>query len=59
MKHRHTNTKNKISKNYFLVLSVLPMLEKHIRLGHNGIVDPSVNLSISDLKGMDRSNKVV
>ena len=37
-------------------------VEKHIRLGHAGIVDHSVDLSIPDFfkkykKGMDRSNK--
>ena len=39
-----------------------PLLKKkHIRLGHAGIMDYSVDLSIPDLKkykkGMDRSNK--
>ena len=33
-----------------LVLSVSPLLKKHIRLGHAGIVDHSVDLSIPDLK---------
>ena len=37
-------------------------LEKHIRLGHAGVMDHSVNLSIPDFKkykqGMDRSNKI-
>ena len=37
-------------------------VQKHIRLGHAGIVDHSVDLSIPDFKkkykkGMDRSNK--
>ena len=45
-----------------LVPSVSPLLKKHIRLGHAGIVDHSVDLSIPDFKksikkGMDRSNK--
>ena len=45
-----------------LVPSVSPMLKKHIWLGHAGIMDHSVDLSIPDLKkkykkGMDRSNK--
>ena len=43
-----------------LVPSVSPLLKKHIRLGHAGIVDHSVDLSIPDLKKkykrMDRSN---
>ena len=33
-------------------------MKKHVRLGHAGIVDHSVDLSIPDFKnGMDRSNK--
>ena len=45
-----------------LVPSVSPLLKKHIRLGHAGIVDHYVDLSIPDFKkkykkGMDRSNK--
>ena len=45
-----------------IVPSVSPLLKKHIRLGHVGIVDHSVDLSIPDFKksikkGMDRSNK--
>ena len=45
-----------------IVPSVLPLLEKHIRLGHAGIVDHFVDLSIKKKKinikkGMDRSNK--
>ena len=44
-----------------LVPSVSPLLKKHIRLGHAGIVDHAVDLSIPDFKkyknGMDRSNK--
>ena len=45
-----------------LVPSVSPLLTKHVRLGHAGIVDHSVDLSIPDFKksikkGMDRSNK--
>ena len=40
---------------------VLPLLKKHIRLGHDDIMDHSVNLSTPDFlkkyeKGMDRSN---
>ena len=45
-----------------LVPSVSPLLKKHIRLGHAGIVDHSVDLSIPDLKKynkeMDRSKAV-
>ena len=33
-----------------LVPSVSPLLKKHIRLGHAGIVDHSVDLSIPDFK---------
>ena len=33
-----------------LVPSVLPLLKKHIMLGHAGIVDHSVDLSIPDFK---------
>ena len=47
-----------------LVRLVPPLLKKkkHIRLGHAGIVDHSVDLSIPDFlkrykKGMDRGNK--
>ena len=60
-KTKHTQ---KIGHKIFeeLVPSVSPLLKKHIRLGHAGIVDHSVNLSIPDLKKkykkrMDRSNK--
>ena len=54
-KHRKQNFEE-------LVPWVPPLLKKHIRLGHAGIVDHSVDLSIPDLKkkykkGMDRSNK--
>ena len=33
-----------------LVPSVSPLLKKHIRLGHAGIMDHSVDLSIPDFK---------
>ena len=33
-----------------LVPSVSPLFKKHIRLGHAGIVDHSVDLSIPDFK---------
>ena len=44
----YTNIGHKIFEE--LVLSVSPLLKKHIRLGHAGIVDHSVDLSIPDLK---------
>ena len=45
-----------------LVPSVSPLLKMHIRLGHAGIMDHSVDLSIPDFKKsikkkMDISNK--
>ena len=43
-----TNIKHNIFEE--LVPSVSPLLKKHIRLGHDGIVDHSVDLSIPDLK---------
>ena len=47
----HTQTWNKISEE--LVPSVLPLLKKkNIKLGHAGIVDHSVNLSMSDFKNI-------
>ena len=56
------NIEHKIFKE--LVPSVSPLLKKHIGLGHAGIVDHSVDLSIPDIffkykKGMDRSNKKI
>ena len=56
----YTNTKHIMFEE--LVPSVLPLLKKHIRLGHAGIVHHSVHLSIPDFflkykKWMDRSNK--
>ena len=44
----YTSIKHKIFEE--LVPSVSPLLEKHIRLGHAGIVDHSVVLSIPDKK---------
>ena len=44
----YTNIGHKIFEE--LVPSVSPLLKKHIRLGHAGIVDHSVDLSIPDLK---------
>ena len=56
----YTNIEHKILEE--LVPLVSPLLKKHIRLRHAGIVDHSVDLSIPDFKkvlkkGMDRSNK--
>ena len=42
----YTNIGHKIFEE--LVPSVSPLLKKHVRLGHAGIVDHSVNLSIPD-----------
>ena len=42
----YTNIEHKIFEE--LVPSVSPLLEKHIRLGHAGILDRSVDLSIPD-----------
>ena len=42
----YTNIKHKIFEE--LVPSVSPLLKKHIRLGHAGIVNHSVDLSIPD-----------
>ena len=47
-KTKLTNIGHKIFEE--LVPSVSPLLKKHIRLGHAGIVDHSVDLSIPDLK---------
>ena len=62
-----THTKQNIHKHRTqifaeLVPSVSPLLKKHIRLGHAGIADHSVDLSIPIFflkykKEMDRSNK--
>ena len=58
----YTNIKHKIFEE--LVPSVLPLLTKHIKLEHAGIVDHSVDLSMPDFffffklkKGVDRRNK--
>ena len=42
----YKNIKHKIFKE--LVPSVLPLLKKHIRLGHAGIMDHYVDLSVPD-----------
>ena len=44
----YTNIEHKIFEES--VPSVSPLLKKHIRLGHAGIVDHSVDLSIPDFK---------
>ena len=44
----YTNFGHKIFKE--LLPSVSPLLKKHIRLGHAGIVDHSIDLSIPDFK---------
>ena len=44
----YTNTEHKIFEE--LVPSVSPLLKKHIRLGHAGIVDHSVDISTPDKK---------
>ena len=52
-----TYTNNR--QNFFeeLVPSVSPLLKKHIRLGHAGIVDHSVDLSIPDFKNYIKKKK--
>ncbi|WP_419616832.1 hypothetical protein, partial [Thiolapillus sp.] len=45
---KHTQTSDKTFEE--LVPSVSPLLKKHIRLGHAGIVDHYVDLSIPDFK---------
>ena len=47
-KTKQTQTSDKIFQE--LVPSVSPLLKEHIRLGHAGIVDHSVDLSIPDFK---------
>ena len=56
-KHTYTSIKHKIFED--LVPSVLPLFrnknkKKHIRLGHTGIMDPSVDLSVPDFFGIKR-----
>ena len=53
--HTYTNIKHKIFEE--LVPSVLPLINKHIRLGHVGILDNSVGLSISDLNKKHRNGQ--
>ena len=50
--YTHKKTDTNIGHKIFeeLVSSVSPLLKKHIRLGHAGIVDHSVDLSIPDFK---------
>ena len=47
-KNTHIKIKNTIFEE--LVPSVLPLLKKHTRLAHAGIVDDSVDLSIPEFK---------
>ena len=49
-KTKHTQT-SKTTFSRELVPPVSPLLKKHMRLGHAGIVDHSVDLSIPDFKG--------
>ena len=44
----YTNIEHKIFEEF--VPSVPPLLKKHIRLGHAGIVDHFVDISIPDFK---------
>ena len=46
LQQTHTNIKHQIFEE--LVPLVSPLLRKHIKLGHAGIVDHSVDLSIPD-----------
>ena len=46
MKHMYTDIKHNIFEE--LVPSVSPLFKKHIRLGHTGTMDPSMDLLISD-----------
>ena len=46
--------KHKIFKE--LVPSVSPLLKKHIRVGHAGIMDHSINLSMPDFKEVQNRN---
>ena len=47
-KGKHTHTKHKLFKEW--VPSVFLMLKNHVRLGQTAIMDPSINLSIPNLK---------
>ena len=47
----HTH-KHNYKKKEELVPLVLPLLKKHIRLGHAGIMDHFTNLSIPDFKNV-------
>ena len=65
MYRKHTQTSNNFFSLEELVPSVLPLLKKnHIRIGHAGIVDHSVDLSIPDFffkvlkkEGTERRNE--
>ena len=53
-KKTYTNIGHKIFEE--LVPLVSPLLKKHIRLGHAGIVDHSIDLSIPDFKKVQKRN---
>ena len=48
IKKKYTNITHKLFEE--LVPSVSPLLKKHVRLEHAGIVDHSVDLSIPDFQ---------
>ena len=50
--------KKNIKHNFFeeLVPSVLPLLKRHIRLGHAGISDHSIDLSMTDFFKVQKKN---
>ena len=48
---KYTNIKHKFSKNF-----LLPLLKKHIRLGHAGIMDHAIDLSIPDFIKVKKRN---
>ena len=59
MKNMHTQTLKQIFKE--LVPSILPLLKEHMRLGHAGVVNHSIQFTHTRLnkkikKGMDRNN---
>ena len=48
IKKKYTNITHKLFEE--LVPSVSPLLKKHVRLGHTGIVDHSIDLTIPDFQ---------
>ena len=52
----YTNIKHKIFEE--LIPSVLPLLKKYTRLGHAGIVDNSIDLSLPDFKKFKRNGQI-